>query len=109
MNFPSPNNEDYYFARIRGIGVPYNPGQPVAAKTRYKGLPTLIAYPTPTQGKLTVHTRSKLPMHLTTITGQVLETVQPLLDGTTEMDLRAYPAGLYFLRQGSVVVRVVRN
>ena len=56
-----------------------------------------------------MHTRSKLPLQLTTITGQVLETVQPLLDGTTEVDLRAYPAGLYFLRQGSVVVRVVLN
>jgi hypothetical protein len=101
-------DEEFYFCRIRGLGQPFNPTS-VKPKGRKAGLPPLIAYPTPTEGNLTVHTRSKLPLQLTTITGQVLETVQPLLDGTTEVDLRAYPAGLYFLRQGSVVVRVVLN
>jgi hypothetical protein len=70
---------------------------------------TLIAYPIPTNGSLTVHTRGKAPLLLCTPTGQVVHTSQPSPDGTTMLDLAPYPPGLYFLRQGQVTIKVVRN
>ncbi len=109
ISIPGNQDQDFYLCRIKGVGVPYNPGEPVANKPRYKGLPQLIAYPTPTAGPLTVHTRSKLPLVVFSLSGKKLMQVPPDALGTTMLDISGLPSGLYLLRQGQAMVKVVRE
>ena len=45
-NGPGSLDDQFYLCRIKGVGLAYNPGQPVGVKRR-ETLPALIAYPNP--------------------------------------------------------------
>lgn len=107
--YSSATAQDFYFCLIRNVGVPFNPAEPVANRPRHKGLPPLIAYPTPTGGPLTVHTRSSLPLALFSLSGKKLLNAKADLSGTTSLDISGLAKGVYVLRQGENAVRVVKE
>ncbi|MEJ1929674.1 T9SS type A sorting domain-containing protein [Nostoc sp. NIES-2111] len=109
INDPSNTAPDYYFTRIQGIGRPYIPSEPTATKAVYRGLPLLIAYPTPATTALIVHTRAKGQILLMSLSGRVVRTAEPEQNGTTLIDVAALPPGMYLLRQGQVTVKVVKE
>ncbi|MEJ1929673.1 T9SS type A sorting domain-containing protein [Nostoc sp. NIES-2111] len=106
---PANTAPDYYFARVQGIGRPYVPSEPTATKSVYRGLPLLIAYPTPATTTLIVHTRAKGQILLMSQTGRVVLAVRPELGGTTQLDMASLPSGMYLLRQGQAAVKVVKE
>ena len=105
---PSSLDDQFYFCRIQGVGLPYNPGQPMGVK-RAAGLPALVAYPNPVTTTLIVHTRSKEALQLTNLSGQVVQAVLPEPDGTTHLNVNTLPPGMYLLRQGQATVKVVKE
>ncbi|MEJ1929675.1 T9SS type A sorting domain-containing protein [Nostoc sp. NIES-2111] len=111
LDDPDPMNTapDYYFTRIQGIGRPYIPSEPTATKAVYRGLPLLIAYPTPATTTLIVHSRAKETLQLMNLSGQVVLAVRPELGGTTQLDMASLPSGMYLLRQGQAAVKVVKE
>lgn len=106
---PSNTAPDYYFTRIQGIGRPYIPSQPTAAKPSYKGLPPVIAYPTPATSTLIVHTRAKEQLQLMNLSGQIVLTAKPDQGGTTQLDVAALPPGMYMLHQGQATIKVIKE
>lgn len=100
---------EFYICRINNVGLPYNPTQPTATKAHIKGLPMLIAYPSPATTTLTIHTREQDQLHLMNLSGQVVLTAHPELGGTTRLDVASLPPGLYLLRQVQATVKVVKE
>ena len=101
---------DFYLCRIRNVGLPYVAvPPPVVSGVRPKVLPGLTAYPTPSTGLLTVHTRSRLPLSLHDLSGKKMLETGPDLSGTTAIDISTLPPGLYLLRQGGAVVKMQRE
>jgi len=68
---------------------------------------TLTIFPNPTNGFVTVETNIKEIMELEVIhtTGQRL--LRKTIQGNARLDLRAFPAGVYYVRVGNVVEKVV--
>ncbi len=109
VRYTSDQSQDFYLCRIKGVGVPYNPTEPVANKPKHRGLPPLIAYPAPTSGPLTIHTRGKLPLVVFSLSGKKLMQVPPDASGTTMVDVQGLAPGVYVLRQGETTIKVVRE
>ena len=104
---PGNAQEDYYLCRIRGVGSPYHSGPTGIKKASI--LHPLIAYPTPSSGSLTVHTRNRQPLILCDLTGKTMLKAEPDPSGTTTINISPLPSGMYVLRQGPAMVKVIKQ
>ncbi|QQR86256.1 MAG: T9SS type A sorting domain-containing protein [Flavobacteriales bacterium] len=69
--------------------------------------PELVAYPNPTEGPLNITVHERANVEVMDATGRVVMTVQPTV-GLNVLDLSGLRNGLYTLRTGKAVVRVLK-
>ena len=98
-------NEAFYLCKIDSIGLPFDP-TPVVGKVA--GGVAVSVYPNPTSGQVQVAGITQATEYeVCTMQGKVLDTGVVHPNGS--ISLGSYVAGVYFIRVGGGVVKVVRE